>query len=87
MLEVIVVGDGCAGCLKTEQAAIEALQALGIPEARLQREADPGRMEHLLLGDAPPGLLINGRLVWAGSVPKRDQVIEWLREALDAVAA
>ena len=87
MLEVIVLGDGCAGCLKTEQAVIQSLQALGIREARLEREADPDRMEHLLLGDAPPGLLINGRLVWAGSVPNRAQVIEWLKQALDAVPA
>jgi len=87
MLKVIVLGDGCAGCLKTEQAVIEALQALGVREAHLEREADPDRMEHLLLGDAPPGLLINGRLVWAGSVPNRAQVIEWLKQALDAVPA
>ena len=87
MLDVIVLGDGCAGCVKTEQAVIEALQALGVREARVAREADPGRMEHLLLGDAPPGLLINGRLVWAGSVPNRAQVIEWLKQALDAVPA
>lgn len=87
MLKVIVLGDGCAGCLKTEQAVIQALQSLGIREANLEREADPRRMEQLLLGDAPPGLLINGRLVWAGSLPTEDQVIGWLREALDAVPA
>jgi hypothetical protein len=29
-----------------------------------------------------PGLMINGQLTWAGSVPTGEQVREWLQHAL-----
>lgn len=82
MLDIKVLGTGCAGCLKTEQLVIEVLQALGAQEANVELVAEERMIEYGLLGDRAPGLLINGRLAWAGSVPTKEQVTEWLQHAL-----
>lgn len=79
MLDIKVLGTGCAGCLKMEQLVIEALQALGVREANVELVAEQRMIEYGLLGDRAPGLLINGHLAWAGSAPTREQVTEWLQ--------
>ena len=75
MLDIKVLGTGCVGCLKMEQMVIEALETLGIHEAKVELVTEQRMIEYGLLGDRAPGLLINGKLAWAGSVPTRDQVM------------
>jgi hypothetical protein len=87
MLEVKVLGVGCAGCLKMEQLVIEALAALGVGDAKVELVTEARMIEYGLLGDRAPGLLVNGRLTWAGSVPTKEQVVEWLRHALETAPA
>lgn len=82
MLDIKVLGTGCAGCLKMEQTVIEALEALRVREARGELVAEERMIEYGLLGDRAPGLLINGKLAWAGSVPTKEQVIVCLQQAL-----
>lgn len=87
MLDIKVLGTGCVGCLKTEQTVIEALQALGVRDAKVELVTEQRMIEYGLLGDRAPGLLINGKLAWAGSVPTRDQVMGWLQQAFAATPA
>ena len=87
MLDVKVLGTGCAGCLKMEQLVIEALQVLGVREANVELVTDERVIEYDLIGDQLPGLMINGKLAWAGSVSAREQVTEWLQQALTATTA
>ena len=87
MLDIKVLGTGCAGCLKTEELVIEILQALGIRDAKVELVTDERRIEYGLLGDQAPGLLINGKLAWAGSAPTKEQVTEWLQNALAPIEA
>lgn len=87
MLDIKVLGTGCAGCLKMEQAVVEALQALGIQEARVELVTEQRMIDYGLRGDRAPGLLINGKLAWAGSAPTQEQVMEWLQHALTPAAA
>ena len=87
MLDIKVMGTGCAGCLKMEQLVIEALQALGVREANVELVTEERMIEYGLLGDRAPGLLINGQLAWAGSVPTKEQVTGWLKHALAPVTA
>jgi hypothetical protein len=70
-----------------EQLVIEALEALGVRDARVELVTEERMIEYGLLGDRAPGLLINGRLAWAGSVPTQAQIVEWLRQALMAMEA
>jgi hypothetical protein len=82
MLEIKVLGTGCAGCLKMEQMVIHALQELGIRDASVDLVTEQRMIEYGLLADRAPGLLIDGRLTWAGSVPTKEQVMEWIQKAI-----
>jgi hypothetical protein len=87
MLDIKVLGISCAGCVKQEQLVMEALEALGVRDARVELVTERRMIDYGLLGDRAPGLLINGKLAWAGSVPERELVSEWLRAALSVEAA
>jgi len=87
MLDIKVLGTGCTGCLKLEQLVIEALKSLGVQNARVELVAEQRMKDYGLLGDRAPGLVINGRLAWAGSVPERQLISEWLRAALSVEPA
>jgi len=87
MLDIKVLGTGCAGCLKMEQTVLEALEALGVRDAKVELVTEERMIEYGLLGDRAPGLLINGKLAWAGSVPAKEQVTEWLQQALATATA
>ena len=84
MLEIKVLGTGCTGCLKMEQIVIEALQEFGIRDAAVERVTEQRMIEYDMLADRAPGLLINGRLAWAGSVPTVEQTKEFLQQAMVA---
>jgi hypothetical protein len=87
MLDIKVLGTGCAGCLKLEMMIVEVLEALGVREAHIELVSNQRAMEYGLLGDRAPGLLVNGQLTWAGSVPTKEQVTEWLQHALNPTPA
>ena len=81
-MDIKVLGTGCAGCIKMEQIVIDVLQALGVHDANVELVTDERVIEYDLMGDQLPGLMINGKLAWAGSVPAKEQVTEWLKQAL-----
>jgi hypothetical protein len=87
MLDIKVLGTGCAGCLKLEQLVIDALQSLGVCEANVELVTDERVIEYDLISEQMPGLMINGQLTWAGSVPTKEQVSEWLQHALATATA
>src|SRR5574341_2337423 len=81
MLEIKVLGTGCAECLKLEQMVIDVLLELGIHDAHVELVTEQRMIDYGLLADRAPGLLIDGHLTWAGSVPAREQVLEWIAKA------
>jgi hypothetical protein len=81
MLEIQVLGTGCAGCVKMYQLVIEVLDELGVRNAQVELITEQRMIDYGLLGDRAPGLLINGQLAWAGSVPAREDVLGWLAAA------
>jgi len=87
MLDIKVLGTGCAGCLKTQELVIEVLEELGIREANVELVTEQRMIEYGLQAEQAPGLLINDRLAWAGSIPPRDQLVTWIREAVRIVTA
>lgn len=87
MLEIKVLGTGCAGCLALEQRVVEVLQELGIQDAKVERVTEQRMIEYGLLADRAPGLLINNQLAWAGSVPAKEQLADWIRQAVGVVPA
>ena len=86
-MDIKVLGTGCAGCFMIEQIVVDVLQTLGVRDANVELVTDERVIEYDLLGDQLPGLMINGQLAWAGSVPTKEQVSEWLQHALAAATA
>jgi len=87
MLDIKVLGPGCVNCerlFRTVVAALEDLEArLGddCPEVTLQHVTDYAEfMKYKLL--FTPGLVINEKLVSAGRVPSKAEVMAWITKAV-----
>ncbi|HET89286.1 MAG TPA: thioredoxin family protein [Chloroflexi bacterium] len=88
-LSIKVLGPGCPNCYRVEENAVEALEMLGEEypelEATVQHVTDLDQiMEYPIL--ATPGLVLNEELVCAGRIPRVDEVVGWMRAALDVSA-
>lgn len=81
-MQIKILGPSCANCLKLEVLVLQALQELGIREARVEKIAVDREMERYLTGN-PPGLVVNEQLVWSGgeALPTKAQIEEWIRQA------
>ncbi len=80
MLNIKVLGPGCANCRKLEEIAREAVASLGVA-AEIDKVTDMQQIiDYGVL--KTPGLVVNGRLVSSGRIPAPGSVVAWLREAL-----
>lgn len=79
MLNIKVLGPGCANCRKVEEIVREAVASLGV-QAEIAKVSD---MDQILAYDVlkTPGLVINDKLVCSGRIPAPASVAEWLRAA------
>lgn len=74
-----VLGSGCPKCQRLEQLAAQALQETGI-SAKIEHIRDmEGIMAYPIL--STPGLVIDEKLVCSGRLPRKEEIIAWLREA------
>lgn len=79
MLEIKVLGPGCANCSKLEQITRKAVSEMGF-EADIDKITDYGEiMSYPIL--STPGLVINGDVVCSGRVPTQVEVTTWLVNA------
>lgn len=79
MLNIKVLGPGCANCRKLEEVAREAVAATGV-EAEITKVTDMGQ---IVAYDVlkTPGLVINEKLVSSGRIPTAASIAEWIRAA------
>lgn len=79
MVQIKILGPGCANCRKLESMARDAVAALGL-EASVEKVSD---IEVLMAYDvfATPGLVIDEKVVCSGRVPSRTELSGWLRTA------
>jgi len=79
MLEIKVLGPGCANCRKLEELVRAALATTGI-QAEVLKVTD---MDEILAHDVlkTPGLVIGGKLVSSGRIPTTATIAEWIRAA------
>lgn len=78
MLQVKVLGSGCANCKRLEAETRAALDAEGITYAleKVTEYADIAAYGIL----STPGLVMNEEVKSAGRIPKRDQIVTWARQ-------
>ncbi|MBK1685427.1 thioredoxin family protein [Rhodoferax fermentans] len=75
MMDIKVLGTGCANCKNTQALIEQVAQDKGVAIA-LSKVED--LREILAYGVmSTPGVVINGQVVHAGGVPSRDKVTRW----------
>lgn len=77
MVNIKVLGSGCANCKRLEAVARKVVETLAL-EAEIEKVTDYAEiMKWPLL--STPGLVINGKLVSAGRIPSEQEIAAWLK--------
>lgn len=76
MINIKVLGTGCANCKATERRIRSVLAATGIPAEVEKVEDLPSIMKYGVM--STPGVVIDGKAVHAGGIPTRAQIEQWL---------
>lgn len=89
MLNIKVLGPGCEACDWLEQQTVAALETLADEdpslEATIQHVEDYREiMRYPVM--FTPALVVNEKVVCAGRIPPVDEIVGWLREALNGRA-
>ncbi len=83
MLNIKVLGPGCPNCEKVQTHTKEALAMLqpagGYDLTKVQ---DPLAISEYIM--QTPGLVINEQVVCEGRVPKTDEIMSWLADAMES---
>lgn len=73
-MELIVLGTGCAKCKSLEKAANEAVAQAGVDATVSKVEDITKIMEYNVM--TTPALVIDGKVVVKGRVPKVSEIVE-----------
>lgn len=77
MLNIKILGSGCANCKRLEANARNVVESLAI-EAEIEKVTDRTEiMKWPIL--ATPSLVINNKLVAAGRIPSEEEITGWLK--------
>ncbi|NMC29489.1 MAG: thioredoxin family protein [Pelolinea sp.] len=79
MIEIKVLGPGCANCKRLEQIAHRVVEDMGI-EANIIKVTDYNEIVNLGVLRTP-GLIINDKVVSSGRIPANEEVEGWIKEA------
>ncbi len=79
MLNIKILGSGCANCKRLEETARKAAENLGV-EAEFEKVTDMNEiMKWPIL--STPGLVINNNVVSSGRIPSETEIAGWLKAA------
>ena len=78
MLNIKILGSGCANCKRLEAVTRKVAADLGL-DAEFEKVTEYSEiMKYPIL--ATPGLVVNEKLVSAGRIPSEEQIAAWLKE-------
>jgi small redox-active disulfide protein 2 len=76
MVNIKVLGSGCANCKRLEATARKVVETLAL-DAEIEKVTDYAEiMKYPIL--STPGLVINEKLVSAGRIPSEKEISDWL---------
>lgn len=78
-MQVKILGTGCPNCQRLERVAREAAQEAGVQVEFVKVTDIQEIMAYPILGT--PGLVINEVVKSSGRIPRKEEIIAWLREA------
>ena len=79
MLEIKILGGGCANCKRLEQIARKVVENLGV-EAEFIKVTNYNEIADMGIMSTP-GLVVNGKVVSSGRIPAEVEVEEWIKDA------
>ena len=78
-MEVKILGTGCPKCQRLEQLAREAAAEAGLQVTITKVTDMQAIMRYPIL--STPGLVVNEELKSAGRLPRKEEIVAWLKEA------
>ena len=79
-MDIKILGMGCKNCIKLYQEVEEALNEIGV-EASIKKIEDVlGIKKYRVM--RTPGLVINEKVKSYGKVPKKEEIIQFIKEEL-----
>jgi small redox-active disulfide protein 2 len=79
MVNIKILGGGCANCKRLEQIARKVTADLGI-QAEFEKVTNFEEiMKYPIV--STPGLVVNGKVVSSGRIPTEAEVAGWLKQA------
>lgn len=79
MLNIKILGGGCANCKRVEAMTREVVNALGLQAEFIKVTDHNDIMQYPIL--ATPGLVINEQVVSSGRIPSKAEIEGWLKQA------
>ncbi len=76
MLDIKILGTGCANCKTTQKLVEEVVKAKGVQAQVSKVEDIPSIMQYGVM--RTPGVVIDGKVVHSGGIPTRAQVESWV---------
>jgi small redox-active disulfide protein 2 len=77
-MTIIILGPGCPRCREVEKRTINVLAELGLA-ADVEKISDIKKiMEFDILNT--PGLVIDGKVVCSGRIPRPEEIKAWIQE-------
>lgn len=79
MVEIKILGGGCANCKRLEQIARKVVDNLNV-QAEFIKVTNYAEIAELGVMSTP-GLIVNGKIMSSGRIPAEVEIEEWIRAA------